>query len=242
MNDKDQQIIQMLEAGCTFKEIQQELHVSPSRISRVKKENQIGKSSNETMVEPNTSSESSEISSDINENPIIPDMDGSSFGSKLPETVAKSSAELEFERQKHQDLQENEKRKRENEEETNRIRERELHLQEQQLQMQKKEAEKPKKLLLSRLIQLRDGYDIYGLKYNEVVSFLQEATQLKKDFHSQYFIDNTTFDGKIYETTIDSLINLFSKIKKELEKNPKNSIDLKYQLDLLMIRSKSYML
>lgn len=237
MNQKDQEIIKKLKDGLTFQEIQQELHVSPTRISIVKKAWRLTNHNQNNRSDDGNGSESSENGSTATETESILEAREKNVGSETPEMIAERLFQRKIEQEKYLEQLAIDKRKLEIDEEANKIRKKELQLQEEHLQVQKLEAEKPKKLLLSRLIQIMDGYEIDKLNYSEVVSFLKESTLLKREFQSQYYLDNKIFTGTIYEKTLNSLLELFTEIKQELDKKPRADINIKHQLTLLMIRA-----
>lgn len=229
MNDKNQQIRKMLEAGMSYSQIQMELKVSPTRISMVKSAMPKGKRPNSIGIHPGNSSENSRRSTFSDQN-----MDN--FDSETPEKIVKHNYLHESDKQYYLEELKLEKKRLENEEISNRIRESELKLQEEQMQIQKQEAEKPWKLLLFRLKSLIEGYEITKLQFYEVINKLNEAKSLENDYRAIFFTENKKFEGTVVASSLADLINLFEKIKKNLQSNPLKSIDFVCKIDMLLIK------
>jgi hypothetical protein len=227
MNNKEKQILEMLRSGSTYKEIQAILCVSPSRIARVKA------ITNSEYTQLDRGNGSNIANNDSNQDTLrsagYPNSseNGSNDSIMQPERVVKHEYDKDF--------LENERRKRENETEANRIRERELTIREAELQLRKQEAEMPRKQLFFRLNRLLRGYNICQLQFDELMSFKQEAIRLKKDFVSYLAQNNQSREVTAIENALVKLINLFSEVLSDVERNPNQRIDIKYNIDLAII-------
>lgn len=237
MNDKDQQIRKMLEAGISYSQIQRELKVSPTRISIVKSALPKGKQPNGTIHSGNSSG-NSRNSSGNSSSGYNSDQNYHDNSSDKPEILSRRDLLHEFSEQSRSEMIELEKKRLENEELSIRMKEKELKLHEEQLQFQIHEAERPKRMLVSRLKMLLDGYDIAKLSYPDLIDKLGEANSLLNDYKFLFLSEHKPFEGTNIAEGLGELISLFEKIANDWRSDRVKSVEFVHKVDLLIIKNK----
>jgi hypothetical protein len=243
MNNKTQQIIDYLEDGKTYKQIQDDIRVSPCRISAAKKvleRQKLLKRSLSRSEDDEKSSESSKTGRKSSDNALYNHQFYHSAGlngSEIEKLVAFRSAKLDFEREKWRSEQEMERKRLENDDLFNKNQEADIKLRADELKFKENEAERPLKILFSRLKQLVDSDYRGNLSVDEVRYYLDTAKRLRTDYQAQAFADNFSFDTSPHAKSIDKLIGLLERTKNEIEKDPKRFSLSLFTIDMMLIRN-----
>jgi hypothetical protein len=246
MNNKTQRIIDYLAEGKTYKQIQDDIRVSPCRISAAKKvlaRQELLKRSLSMTDDDEKSSESSNFGSKSRENALY----NHSFyqsaglnGSEIAKLVAFRSAKQDFEKEKWRSEQEMERKRLENENLFNKNQEADIKLRADELKFKENEAERPLKILFSRLKQLVASDFGNNLNPDDVRYYLETAKRLKTDYQAQAYADNFEFDTSLHAQSIESLIKLFARTKYELETDPKQVYFPLFKIDISLIKTMLY--
>jgi hypothetical protein len=246
VNNKDQQIATCLQEGKKYKQIQQELKVSPCRISSIKKiieRQEILKAALSNIDDDENSSKSSKNGSNSSENALYSHQNLHSAGlngSEIAEIVAFRKVQLDFRKEKWQSTLELEKIQHANQKLFNENQEKELKLRAEELQFKIKEAERPLKILFSRLKQLIDGKYDANIKPDEVRYYLECAKTLKTDYHAYAFAENITIDYSPHMRSINEFIQMFEKLNNDMEKDPKSISDASIHIGIMCIKPNLY--
>ena len=240
MKNKRQQIIDYLREGKTYKQIQDEIRVSPCRISAIKrlleKQDQI-KNILETFEDDENSSNSSKIGSISSKNRVLDEefcCSAGLNGSEIAIVVAFQREKLQLMKEQYLDDREFQEKFLQAKTLETKNKEKELKLREEELQFKKKEAERPLKELFYRLKQLSEVDAASNWGFSEVSDRLIELKKLEFDYKKQAYVDNFNFDVSPHAKMIEGVIKVFEQYKLETQANPKKSFGFEIKLALIV--------
>ena len=250
MNNKTQKIIDFIKEGKTYKQIQEEIRVSPSRISAVKqliKRREILKKSLSASIDDENGSESSDFGSKSSENrPLTVEQCrlAELNGSEIAEIVAFQREVLEIRKERWLLNSENEKKRLENEAvhnkneaERNKNEAANIKLRKEELVFKENEAERPLKILFSRLMHLIKGEYLNNITVEEVRFQLENASRLKTDYLAQAFADNLSFNNSPHAKAIEEVLELLRKIQRDLDTTLQKVQWPTYRIEFIMIKN-----
>ena len=238
MKNKRQQIIDYLREGKTYKQIQDEIRVSPCRISAIKrlleKQDQI-KNILETFEDDENSSKSSKNGSNGSKNRVLDEefcRSAGLNGSEIAIVVAFQREKLQLMKEQFLDDREFQEKFLQTKTLETKNKEKELKLREEELQFKKKEAERPLKELFYRLKQLSELDAASHWGFSEVSERLIELKRLEFDYKKQAAVDNFNFEDSPHAKMIEGVTKVFEQYKLETQASSKKSFGFDIKLAL----------
>jgi hypothetical protein len=235
MNNKDQEIVRLLESGHNYTDIQLALKVSPSRISKVKK--QFIKEQDALGSLPAIQNSSKFNGSNINSSPGSSTVgfskeNGSKTVDDQPSTEIKMRKRTLLPNSEDANGQNAglnsiktieeiwiEKKRVENEERALVLKERELNLLEDQLKLKKEEAEKMMTAFVNRLRSVIFDYELEDLSENQVQVLKAEATTLREECKSLTFRNDDANVKSLIDTLLLSMLEFFNNVRSKMVNN-----------------------
>jgi len=245
MKDKTQLIKDYLKDGKTYKQIQDDLKVSPSRIAETKKQIEKQELIKQSLLAPIDYEKDCE-NSDFGSKSSKPDLFTTDFcrsaglnGSEIVAIIAFQREKLESWNNKlrsdqefHDKFLKNQALEAKNREKELTLKERDLKLREDELQFKIKEAERPLMELFYRLKQLVEIKSTSHWGFNEVTEHLVELKNLEYDYKKQAIADNLNFENSPHAKVIIDVIKVFEKYRLETQADPKKSFGIEIRLDV----------
>jgi len=215
MTNIDAQIIDLLNKGCSYSQIQEELQISSKTIAAAKKAHF-----------PITESSTDALSSDTSQNyPQPPQMfSHNNFKTKKTNLFNQKTKKMNTENEDYDDDDnissklelEKYRLKLAHELEMEKIqaaredKEREHDLREQEIEKDKKKVEEDKRNLLYRIKTLIDSCEDAEYEYEEAESLLDEARKVLTESEKYCFIHQITFQGSSSHSLLTKVISTFT--------------------------------
>lgn len=238
MNEKQEQICELLQKGHTYAQIQEALHVSPKVISAIKKEYFPSWKSNNNSTSRDHFQDVPATS--LNNDPVIPQQRVQTETKRPIEQKHKNfnaminnldyfdeedddllAAKIEMEKFKlelaHKLEMEKLRFQREDREREMNLKEKELQLKRDEIANMAKTREDEKKLLIFRVKKMTETCEDGEYSYNEAQELLSDTKKLLSDCEQFCFLTGIKFTGTESHTIISAAISALTEFLEEFE-------------------------